>query len=42
MNFQEEYTAYRDANKTGHEGAIFGTKTDEENGFDSYGNDCGY
>lgn len=32
MNFQEEYTAYRDANKTGHEGAIFGTKTDEENG----------
>ena len=32
MNFQEEYTAYRAANKTGYEGAIFGTKTDEEIG----------
>jgi len=32
LNFQEEYTAYRDAHMTGHEGNIFGTKTDEENG----------
>lgn len=32
LNFQEEYTAYRDAHMKGNEGNIFGTKTDEENG----------
>ena len=32
VNFQEEYTAYRDADKTGFEGAIFGTETDSNNG----------
>lgn len=32
MKFQEEYNEYRNDHKTGHEGAIFGTKTDEENG----------
>lgn len=32
LNFQEEYTAYRDTHMTGYEGNVFGTKTDEENG----------
>lgn len=32
INFQEEFTKYRDKHKTGHEGAIFGTETDEDNG----------